>query len=226
MSEKKEKIQIPDYTRGEEIFNMVSHIAGGGLGVVCLALCVVFGAIHRDAWAVVGGAVYGATLVLLYVMSSVYHGLFPYLKAKKVFRVLDHCTIYLLIAGTYTPVMLAGVRDRHPVIAWTAFGIVWGAAALAITLTAVDLHKFRILSMICYLAMGWCVVFFFRETLEALGWKWMIFLIIGGVLYTAGAVLYLVGKKKKIRYMHSVFHLFVVAASLFHFFAVFFALMV
>ena len=220
---KKSKIFLPDYTRGEEIFNMTSHIVGGGIGVVCLVLCVVFGAIRRDAWSVVGGAIYGAMLILLYTVSSVYHGLI-HLPAKRVFRVLDHCTIYLLIAGTYTPVCLAGIRDLYPAKAWILFGVVWGAAALAITLTAIDMKKFKVFSMICYLAMGWCVVFFFRETAEAMGFRGMLFLVIGGVLYTLGCIFF--GLGKKIRYMHSVFHLFVVAASLFHFFAVFFSLMV
>ena len=220
---KAREIVLPDYTRGEEIFNMTSHIVGGGIGIACLVLCVVFGAIRRDAWSVVGGSIFGASLILLYTISSVYHGLIP-IKPKKVFRVLDHCTIYFLIAGTYTPVCLAGIRVQHPVKAWVLFGVVWGAAALAITLTAIDLKKFKVFSMICYLAMGWGIVFFFSETAEALGFRGMVFLVTGGVLYTLGTVFF--GLGKKIRYMHSVFHLFVVAASLCHFFAVFFGLMI
>ncbi len=215
----KEKIVLPNYTRGEEIFNMVSHIVGGAIAIACLVLCVVFGAVRHDAWAVVSGAIYGATMILLYTMSSVYHGLVP-IKAKKVFRVIDHCTIYLLIAGTYTPIALAGIREQHPVKAWVLFGIIWGSAVLGITLTAVDLKKFRIFSMVCYLAMGWCAVFFFPEELEAVGWFGLTFLLIGGILYTIGAVLYVIAKKREIRYMHAVFHLFVIAASIFHFFAI------
>lgn len=210
---------LPNYTRGEELFNMISHIVGGGFGVVALVLCVVMSAIKGDAWAVVGSAIYGISLVVLYTMSSVYHGLKPPF-AKKVMQVLDHCSIYFLIAGTYTPILLCSIRKIAPVTAWLIFGFVWGFAALATVLTAIDLKKYSKFSMICYIGMGWCIVFAAKTTVRALGPYGALTILLGGIAYTIGAVLYGAGKKHK--YMHSVFHLFVLMGSLFHFFGIFF----
>lgn len=220
----KENHPLPGYTRGEEIFNMVSHIVGGAFSISALVLCVIMAAIRGSAWGVVSGAIYGASMILLYTMSSIYHGLVPE-KPKRVFRVIDHCTIYLLIAGTYTPITLCAIRSREPAIAWVIFGVVWCAAVLAITLTAIDMHKFKIFSMICYLAMGWCIIVRIGVLPSVIGTRGMAFLIIGGVLYTIGAALYVLGKKKQIPYIHSVFHLFVLAGSIFHFFLILFDIM-
>ena len=161
---------LPSYTKGEEIFNMVSHIAGGALAIAALVLCVIFAVIHTDAWGVVGAAIYGSTMVVLYAMSSIYHGLKPEMP-KKVFQVIDHCTIYFLIAGTYTPVTLTALRPQYPVQAFVIFGIVWACCFIAATLTAIDLKKYQILSMICYLAMGWCIIFFIKPTVQCLGYR-------------------------------------------------------
>ena len=210
---------LPDYTRGEEIFNMVSHIVGGSLAVAALVLCVIFSAIKRDAWAVVSSAIYGGTMVALYTMSSIYHGLTAE-KAKKVFQIIDHCTIHFLIAGTYTAITLAGIRNTHPVIAFVIFGIVWACCLGAATFTAIDLEKYKKMAMICYLGMGWCIIFFIKPTIELLGLGGMVYLISGGIAYTIGAVLYEMGKTK--RYMHSIFHLFVIAGSVLHFFMILF----
>lgn len=211
--------ELPDYTRGEEIFNMVSHIVGGAIAVAALVLCVIFSALQGDAWSVVASAIYGSTMVVLYTMSSIYHGLRSE-TAKKVFQVIDHCTIYFLIAGTYTPVTLAGLRRVNPVVGFVVFGIVWACCLIAATLTAIDLEKYKKLAMICYLGMGWCIIFFIRPTMEVLGTGGMVYLVTGGVAYTIGAVLYGVGKTK--RYMHSLFHLFVIAGSVLHFFMILF----
>mgnify|MGYP004721010255 FL=1 len=210
---------LPDYTRGEEIFNMVSHIVGGALAIAALVLCVIFSAIKGDAWSVVASAIYGATMVVLYTMSSIYHGLTSE-TAKKVFQVIDHCTIYFLIAGTYTPITLAGLRVEHPAVGFVVFGIVWACCLAAATLTAIDLEKYKKMSMICYLGMGWCIIFFIRPTIELLGAGGMVYLIAGGLAYTIGAVLYGDGKTR--RYMHSLFHLFVIAGSVLHFFMILF----
>lgn len=210
---------LPDYTKGEEIFNMVSHIVGGGLGVVALVLCVVFSAIHGDPWAVVGSAIYGTALIALYTMSSVYHGMRPG-TAKKVLQVLDHCTIYFLIAGTYTPIVLAAIRRVSPGWAWTLFGLVWGLAAMATTFTAIDLKKYSTLSMICYIGMGWCVVLAIKPTIQAIPLPGLLYLLAGGISYTIGAVLYGLGRSR--RWMHSIFHLFVVLGSLLQFICIFF----
>ena len=133
---------LPDYTNGEEVFNMVSHIVGGGLGVFYLVSCVIVSALHHNIWGIVSSAIYGASVIALFTMSSVYHGVKPCM-AKKVLQVLDHCTIYFMIAGTYTPILLSLLRKTDPVIAWVIFGVVWGVAALAITFTAIDLKKYK-----------------------------------------------------------------------------------
>ena len=205
--------QLPDYTRGEEIFNMTSHIVGGGLAVVILALCMIFSLLHHNIWGLVSGIVYGISMILLYTMSSIYHGLIP-LTAKKVFQVLDHCSVYILIAGTYTPILLTGMRKHYPVIAWVIFGIVWGVSALAITLNAIDLKKYRVFSMICYLAIGWCIIFAFLPLIRSYNMEFFGWILSGGIAYTVGAVFYCTASKSKHRYIHSVFHLFVLLGSI------------
>ena len=212
--------KLPDYTRGEEIFNMVTHIVGGALGVVALTLCVIFAALHHSVWGVVGSAVYGASMIILYTMSSVYHGLKPELTAKKVLQIMDHCCIFLLIAGTYTPIALTALRSYSPALGWTVFGVVWGLAALGITLNAIDLKKYNVFSMICYLFMGWCIIFAAKPTFLAIGIGGVVFLLAGGVSYTIGALIYMLLKKK--RYAHSIFHIFVVFGSILQFFCIFF----
>jgi len=205
---------LPSYTKGEEIFNMVSHIAGGGLGVVALLTCVIVAAYNQNGWGIVSGAIYGFALILLFTASSLYHGLTAELP-KKVFQVIDHCTIFILISGTYTPILLNKYREEYPFEAWVMFSVVWGFAILGIVLNAIDLKRFKTFSMICYLGMGWLVIFRFNKLLDVIGSTFFVFLLVGGVFYTSGAILYVIGKKKK--YMHSVFHLFVVAAALMHF---------
>lgn len=210
---------LPDYTKGEEVFNMVTHIVGGGLGVIYLVLCVIFSALHNNVWGVVSSAIYGASVISLFTISSVYHGV-THTTGKKVLQVLDHCTIYFMIAGTYTPIMLSGLRKTEPIIAWVVFGVVWGIAALAITLTAIDLKKYNVFSMICYIGMGWCVIFTIVPVYRMLTFWGFMLLLGGGIMYTIGAVIYGIGVKK--RYMHSLFHIFVDLASLLHFFCIFF----
>ena len=209
---------LPKYTKGEEIFNMTSHIVGGALGVVALVLCVVFAAIRGNVYGVVSGAIYGATMIVLYTMSSIYHGLKPHLTAKKVFQIIDHCSIFLLIAGTYTPISLCSIREYSTWLGWTIFGVIWALAALGITLNSIDLKKYKKFSMICYLGMGWCIVVAAKPAWAAVGALGMNMILIGGILYTIGAVFYAFGKKKK--YIHSVFHIFVVLASIIHFLSI------
>ena len=209
---------LPKYTRGEEIFNMTSHIVGGVLGVVALVLCVVFAAIHGNGYGVVSGAIYGVTMIILYTMSSIYHGLKPKRKAKKVFQVLDRCSIYLLIAGSYTPFALCTLREYDTALGWTIFGVIWFVAILGIVLNSIDIKKFKVFSMICYLVMGWCIVFKINLLPELLGTAGFVLLLIGGLSYTVGAILYGLGKKHK--YMHSIFHLFILLGSLLQFFTI------
>ncbi len=210
---------LPPYTKGEEIFNMVSHIVGGALGVCYLVLCVTFSILNHSVIGVISSIVYGMSVITLFTMSSIYHGL-PNSFAKRVLQVIDHCTIYFMIAGTYTPIVLCAVRRVSPITGWLVFSIVWGITAVAATFTAIDLNKYKRFSMICYIIMGWCIVAFWRITYQAIGVGGVIFLLVGGVLYTIGAILYGIGRKK--RYVHSLFHIFVDLASLMHFFCIFF----
>lgn len=210
---------LPSYTGGEERFHMISHIVGGGMGVLALVLCVVKAALNGSVIGVVSSALYGASLIALYAMSSIYHGL-RHPTAKRVMQVLDHCTIYFLIGGTYTPILLCAIRRVSPGWAWTLFGIVWGLAAMATTFTAIDLKKYSVLSMCCYIGMGWCVVLAVRPVLQAIAPAGLILLLAGGIAYTLGAVLYGLGKKR--RYMHALFHVFVLIGSALHFACIFF----
>lgn len=209
---------LPDYTKGEEIFNMVSHIAGGAVGITALTLCVIFAALNKNVYGVVSSAIYGASMIILYTMSSIYHGLKPELMAKRVFQVIDHCSIFLLIAGTYTPITLCSLREYKPALGWSLFGIIWGVALLGITLNSIDIKAFRKFSAACYLIMGWCIVFAWGPTVKMLTSGGVAFLIAGGICYTIGALFYYLLKKK--RYMHSVFHLFVLFGSILHMFCI------
>ena len=210
---------LPAYTHGEEIFNFVSHVAGGGVAVILLILCLVRACLHRDPWAIVGSAVYGLSLVSVYTISGVYHGLRPN-KAKKVMQVLDHCTIYFLIFGSYLPILLCSIRRESPVTAWVLFGVILAIMALAVTLTAIDLKKYRVISMICYIGLGWCIVFAAPVALRAIPVPGLLWLLAGGIAYSVGAVLYGLGKRKP--YMHAIFHLFVILGSALQFVCIFF----
>ena len=205
---------LPTYTKGEEIFNMVSHIVGGAIGIVAIVMCCVIAASHGNVYGVVSGTIFGVTLIILYTMSSIYHGLSPKLKAKKVFQIIDHCSIFLLIAGTYTPFTLCTLREYDPVIAWTIFGVVWGIAVIGIILNSIDIKKFKVFSMICYLVMGWCIVVKINVIFNCLGLIGFMLLLAGGICYTIGAIVYGIGKKRK--WMHSIFHLLCVASSILH----------
>ena len=210
---------LPEYTRGEEIFNMVSHIVGGGFGVIALASCVVYSFLYSDVYGIVGSFIYGISMILLYTMSSIYHGLRNE-TAKKVFQIIDHCTIFILIAGTYTPILLRSVRSENPVLGWGLFGFVWGVSALGIVLNAIDLKKYAKFSMVCYLMLGWCIVFGGKAAISAIPFNGMMYILAGGISYTIGAAFYGVAAKKKIRYVHSVFHIFVVIGSILQYIAI------
>lgn len=213
--EKRKKLGLPSYTLGEELVNSISHGLGATFGIVALVLCVVFSARQGDVWKVVSSAIYGASMIVLYSISTIYHALGINL-AKKVFRTLDHCSIYFLIAGTYTPYTLVAMRESSGFI---VFAVVWAAAVVGIILNAINVHKFRIISMILYIAMGWAIVFSVRDLVTTVPSAGVTLLVSGGVLYTIGAVLYGIGKKK--RYMHSVFHLLALGGSACHFISVF-----
>lgn len=206
---------LPNYSNGEEIFNYVSHIVGGALSVAALIICIIIAAFHNNIYGIVASCIYGISMICLYTMSSVYHGLKKGM-AKKVLQVLDHCTIYFMIAGSYMPVALCSLREQSTAAGWILFGVIWAFTALAVTLTAIDWQKYSKFSMICYIGMGWSVVFFIRELYLAIGIEGILWFVAGGLLYTIGAIIYGLDRK----YAHCVFHVFVVMGSIAHFFAI------
>ena len=205
---------LPVYSVGEEIANTVTHLVGGLLGILALVLCVMKAVDSRGTAEITGAAVYGVCLVILYCTSSVYHGLRPG-TAKKVMQILDHCAIYFLIAGSYTIVCLGAIRRESPLMCWSVLSLEWVLCAVATVLTAIDLHRYQVFSMVCYIGMGWAIIplaaVIFRIMTPAGFWL----LLGGGISYTVGAILF--GMKRK--WMHSVFHVFVVLGSVLQFFA-------
>ena len=210
----KDRVEIPAYSLGEEIFSSISHGIGSLLSIAALVLCVVFSAIHGNVYAVVSSAIYGSTSVILYTMSTLYHSL-KVNNAKRIFRIIDHSSIYLLIAGTYTPYCLVVLP---PVLGWTIFGIEWFCAILGIILNSIDIKKYKKISMVLYLVMGWMIIFSFKSLINSMNISGIYLMLAGGILYTIGAVIYGIGKKHK--YVHSVFHLFVLSASILFFFSI------
>lgn len=210
---------LPRYSRGEEQMNMITHAAGGVLSIAGLIFLILHTGTQANVWGVSTGSVYGASLIAMFTVSSVYHGLTTDF-SKKVMQVVDHCTIYFLIAGTYTVVVLTALRPVYPGLAWGLFGFEWALALIAATFTAIDLKKYAVFSMICYIGMGWAVIPFAKQTHAALTAPGFGLLLAGGIAYSIGAVLYGIGGKK--RWMHSVFHVFVVLGALLQFLSVFF----
>lgn len=206
--------QMPVYTKGEEIFNMVSHIVGGAMGILAIVLCAVFAGLNGDVYGVVSGCIFGATMLVLYTSSSIYHGLKPETFSKRVFQVIDHCTIFILIAGTYTPIALCTMREVDTAVGWTLFGVIWGLAIIGIIFNSIDLKKYKKFSMICYLVMGWLIIVKMGTLIDAVGMAGFWYLLSGGIAYTIGAVCYGLTKKK---WMHSVFHVFCIIGSVLHF---------
>lgn len=206
--EKRKQLGLPKYSLGEEIFSSVSHGVSALFAVAALVLLLVF--CEKTPMKVVSVSIFGANMILLYTVSTIYHGL-GLNKAKVVFRSLDHCTIFLLIAGTYTPITLVCLGGAR---GWALFGVVWAAAVMGVVLNAISVERFKKISMVCYLAMGWVVVLAMKPLLAQINSIGFWCLLSGGLCYTFGAILYGVGKK--IPYIHSVFHLFVLAGSVLH----------
>lgn len=213
--EKKHRISVPSYTLGEELMNSISHGVGALLGIAALVLCIVKSCMPLNGYKLASSIVFGMTMIILYLMSCLYHAL-KVNRAKRVFRVFDHCTIFLLIAGTYTPFTLVTLRDT---VGWWMFGIIWATAILGIVFNAISLKKFAKISVALYLIMGWLVIFSFNHLYAALSRPGVWLLLAGGIAYTLGAILYGVGSKK--RYFHSVFHFFCMIGTALHFFAVY-----
>lgn len=204
----------PAWSRAEEIAHSVSHGVGIVLAIAGLAVLVALAAMHGDAWHVVTSAVFGTTLILLYTASTLYHALPPG-RAKRVLRVLDHSAIYLLIAGTYTPVALGPLRGPW---GWTLFVLVWTMAVAGIVQKSLALERAPIASVVLYVAMGWCVLVAFEPLVKAVEPGGIALLVAGGVAYTVGIVFYAL---TRLRFHHFVWHLFVLAGSVLHWFAVY-----
>ena len=197
---------------------MATHIVGAAFGVTALVLCVVFAALHHNTWGVVGGALYGSMMIYLYTISSVYHGLVPE-KPKKVMQVLDHCSIYALIIGTYIPVMFTGIRENYFVLFVVLSIVMLIATAVCVTFTAIDFKKYAVLSMTGYFTIGWVAIFLLYPLYKIYGLEFIAWLFFGGLAYTLGIIFFAKGNTN--RYFHSIFHLFILLGSALHFVAIF-----
>ncbi len=207
---------LPTYCLGEEILNTASHVLGGIGGIIALILCLDKAVTHHGPVEIAGAAIYGTCLIVLYSISSVYHGLRPGM-AKKVMQIIDHCAIYFLIAGSYSVITLSAIRAADPVLGWGMFALEWALCILATVLTAIDLRRYRVFSMICYICMGWAIFPFLSTIYRILTPAGFYLLLFGGIAYTIGAILYGIGSR--VKWMHSVFHLFVVLGSTLQFLA-------
>ncbi len=211
------KIRIPDYTLGEEITNSVTHGLGAIFALVALVLMIAKAAVNGNtAMCFVVLSVYGTFMFITYVISCIYHGLSPKLKGKVVLRVIDHCDVYLLVLGTIIPVALLGVQGFY---GWLLFTLALMLNVVGIVFTAIDVDKYSKISVFCHLLSGWCVCFFIRPLIANASVNCFWFILAGGVSYSIGAILYWLGKKK--RYMHSVFHVFVLAGSVLQWLAIY-----
>lgn len=206
----------PGYTKGEEILNSISHGIGALFALAGTAILVAWCALYSDAWAVTAGAVYGGTLILLYTMSTLYHAITNQ-RAKKVLRILDHSTIFLLIAGTYTPYALVALHGTA--IGWTVFGLTWGSAVLGITLNAIGVERFKKISMVLYLLSGWAAMISIKPLWDNLPVQGIVLLLLGGLFYTGGIAFYAM---KRHPYFHGIWHFFVLAGSVCHYFSILF----
>ena len=209
---------LPTYTKAEEILHSISHAIGALFGVFVLILCIIK-AQDGGVWSVTGAAIYGASMIVLYASSSVYHAL-PSGIGKQVLRIIDHCTINLLIAGTYTPILLCAIRPISSFWAWMIFAVVWGFGIVAATLTSIDIKAYTKFSMICYIGMGWSIFLAGDTVFYAIPLRAFVYLLLGGVAYTLGAALYGIGKKRK--YFHFIFHLFALMGSVLQFVCIYF----
>lgn len=215
--DKKGKEVYRKLTIGEEIFNSITHGIGTLLSIAALILLIVFTAIKGNAWHVVSFTIFGSTLVLLYLASTLYHS-FTKEKVKNLFARFDHAAIFLLIAGTYTPFLLTAIRGTF---GWTLFGIVWAVAIAGVVIRSIYLTRFRKLMVGLYLAMGWMFVVAIGPMMKNLPGISLLFLLLGGIFYSIGVVFY---SWRSLKYGHGIWHLFVLAGSIMHFFAVIYSL--
>ncbi len=208
---------LPNYSHKEELINSISHIAGGVFGIFSLVSCIMISVGHKNNIAVFSSVIYGFSMIFLYTMSSVYHGL-PVSITKKVFQVIDHCAVYILTAGTYTPILLCAVREYNPLKSYIMFALVWGLSTVCVVFNSIDLKKYRVFSMICNIGIGWFIIIELHSLYVHCGAALISLILAGGLCYTAGVILYGLGIKRK--YFHSIFHFFVLAGSVLHYLAI------
>lgn len=203
------KIIIPKYSLGEEIVNSISHGIGALLSIVALIFLVLKA---NNVRSIISVCIYASFMIILYTISCIYHALSPKITGKKVLRVIDHCNVLMMISGTYMPICLSLL---YGLLGWIIFGIVWSVTIVGVVFNAINVDKYSLISVICNLILGWGALFLINPMLQLIPIKGIVYLIIGGVMYTIGSILY--GLGKKIPYMHSVFHFFVLFGSFFQF---------
>ncbi|KLO23795.1 hemolysin D [Marinitoga sp. 1197] len=203
------------YTKGEEIANSITHGIGAILSLVALVILIIFSSINGTFLQTISVTIYGISLFLLYLASTLYHSI-QHKKTKQILEIIDHSSIYLLIAGTYTPFTLVTLNGK---IGWSIFIIVWILALIGIILKPFFVKKFRIISTLLYIGMGWMIIFAIKPLISSLPLGGIIWLVMGGLLYTVGAIFYI---WRKLPYSHMIWHLFVLGGSISHFIAVFF----
>jgi hemolysin III len=204
---------VKGYTVGEEVANSISHGIGAVLSIAGLALLVVFASRHGDVWHIVSFSIYGTSLVLLFLASTLYHS-FSQPNIKRILRIIDHSSIYLLIGGTYTPFMLVSIRGAW---GWSLFGVIWGLALIGIILKTMLAGKYRMVSTVTFVLMGWLCVIAFRQMLSGIPSQGMIWLAGGGIIYTLGTLFY---AWRSLPYNHAIWHLFVLGGAACHFIAI------
>lgn len=209
--------KLREQSPSEEIVNAILHGIGAGLSIAALVVLIIFANIYGNTWHIVSFSIYGATLIILYLSSTVYHSL-PKGKWKNILHVVDHSSIFLLIAGTYTPITLTAMRGPW---GWSIFGVIWGIAFLGIILKVFWMDKLKFLSVGLYVIMGWLIVIAIKPLLESLETISLIFLLAGGISYMVGIIFYI---WRRLKYSHGIWHLFVLAGSICHFFTVFYLL--
>jgi hemolysin III len=203
------------FSKKEEIANSITHGVGVLLSISALVILIVYSSLYGNVWHIVSFTIFGVTMVILYMSSTLLHS-FPEGKAKDIFEIFDHSSIYFFIAGTYTPFLLIVIKGT---LGWSLFGIVWGLAIAGTVFKCFFVKKYLFSSTALYVVMGWLIVFAWKPLVNNLSPEGMTYLIIGGVLYTLGAVFYV---WRGFKYHHAVWHLFVLAASVAHFFCVLF----
>jgi hemolysin III len=201
---------------GEEILNSITHGIGALLSIIALVILIIVAGKYGDIWHLVSFSIYGSTLILLYLSSTLYHS-FKNSRVKSLFARFDHISIFLLIAGTYTPILLTSIRGFW---GWTLFGIIWGLAIVGAVIRSIYLNRFRKLMVAVYLGMGWMFVLAGKQIFTSLPSISLTFLILGGIAYSAGVIFYM---WRKLPYSHGIWHLFVLAGSRLHFFAIYFS---